>query len=90
MIDARLGEIALGRQIADAAIAARLLVDRARNFERAGKTDAFVEDRFDRDDGCGEAALHVAGAAAIDAPVADRAGERIERPRRARFDDVDV
>ena len=90
VIDARLREITLGREVADAAVAARFLVDGTGDLQRAGEADAFLEDRFDRDDRCREAALHVARAAAVDPTVAHDAGERIDRPRRAGLDDVDV
>jgi hypothetical protein len=43
-----------------------------------------------RHHGGGDAALHVAGAAAVDAPVLHRAGERLEAPPHARLDHVDV
>ena len=86
----RLREIALARQIGDAAEAAGFLVGRAGNLDRAGKIRIDLHEGFDRDDRCGQPALHVAGAAAIDPAVADDAGERIDAPALAGLDHVDM
>ena len=90
VVDLGLREIALLRQIGDAAEAARFLVDRAGNLDRARKIRIDVHERLDGDDRGGEPALHVAGAAAIDLAVRDHAGEGIDRPAVAGLDDVDV
>ena len=90
VIDARLREVALPRQVGDAAEAAGFLVDRAGNLDGAGKIRVDLHEGFDRDDRGGEPALHVAGAAAIDPAVADDAGEGIDGPAVAGLDHVDM
>ena len=74
----------------DAGMAARLLVDRAGQLERAREPDALREDALERDHRGRDAALHVAGAAAVQPAVADHAGERVDAPAVARLDDVEV
>ena len=54
----------------DAGEAAALLVDRAADLDRALQLDAGAPDRFGREHRRGDARLHVAGAAAVDPPVA--------------------
>jgi hypothetical protein len=77
-------------RIADAGEAARLLVHRAGDLEGAGEVDALGQDGLDRDHRGRHAALHVAGAAAIDLAVAHHAGEGIDAPALADLDHVDV
>ena len=74
----------------DAAEAAGFLVGRARNLDGARKIRIDGHEGFGRDDRGGEPALHVAGAAAIDAAVADDAGERIDAPAFAGLHHVDM
>ena len=74
----------------DAAEAAGFLVGRPGNLDRAGKIRIDRHEGFGRDDRGGEPALHVAGAAAIDAAVADDAGERVDAPAVAGLDHVDM
>ena len=85
-----LREIADAREVGDAAEAAGFLVGGSGNLDRAGKIRVDRHEGFGRDDRCGEPALHVAGAAAIDAAVADDAGERVDAPAVAGLDDVDM
>jgi hypothetical protein len=49
-----------------------------------------VDQRLDRDDGCRQSALHVAGAAAVHLAVLDDGGERIHGPAGAGLHDIDV
>ena len=88
VVDAR--EMAGRRQMGDAAVAAGLLVGGRRDLDRAGEVGPEREEGLDRDDRRGEAALHVAGAAAVDAPSIHRAAERVEGPAEAGLDHVDV
>ena len=74
----------------DAAEAAGLLVDRARNLDGAGKVGEDLHEGFGRDDRGGQAALHVAGAAAIDLAVLDDAGKGIDAPAFAGLDHIDM
>src|SRR5690606_13768724 len=90
VVDAGTGEVAALGQIGDAAEAARFLVDGAGDLDGTGMIGTGGDEGLHRDDGGGEAALHVAGAAAIDASVPDDPGERIERPVIAGLDDIDM
>jgi hypothetical protein len=90
VIDARRREPAPLGEIMNAAVAARLLVDGARDLERAGQRLAAVDESLHRDDGGGDAALHVAGAAAEHLSVPHDSRKRVDRPARARLHHVDV
>ena len=67
-----------------------ILVDRARQLERARERTPPASRMLSRDHRGREAALHVAGAAAVEAAVTDRAGERIDAPALAGLDHVEV
>ncbi len=90
MVDARLRKETLGGEVGNAAETARFLVHRARNFDGARKIRIDVHEHFRRDDGSGEAALHVAGAASIDAAVLHDAGIGVDRPAFAGLHHVDM
>ncbi|MPL95501.1 hypothetical protein SDC9_41672 [bioreactor metagenome] len=81
-------EIAAFRKPGDAAEAARFLVRRRRDLDRAGEIGAGGKEGLGGDHRACEAALHVAGAAAID-PAVDQLGpERVARPAMADLDHV--
>ncbi|MNT08320.1 hypothetical protein D3C72_1430590 [compost metagenome] len=90
MIDARRGEPAALGQIGDAAVTAGFLVHRAGNLERPGQRQAGVDQGLDRDDGGGQAPLHVTGAPAINLAVLHLAAEGIDGPAGADLDHVDM
>src|SRR5262249_31691864 len=90
VIDLGLRKMAALGEPGDAAEAAALLIHRAGNLDRARPRNALVEDRLGSDDGGGESALHVAGAAAVDAAVAIPGRERIAGPAATGLDDVDM
>ena len=70
--------------------AAALLVHGAADLERPGQDDARAADRFRGVHRGREARLHVAAAAAVEAPVAHHAAEGLHRPARPGGDDVEV
>ena len=76
----------------EAAGAGRLLLAHRVDQQVAAQADAELGERLRGEDHRGDAALHVAGAAAVDQPVAALAAERVGRPGVARVggDDVDV
>ena len=78
VVDPGAGEEAPLGQVGDPGEAAGFLVHRAGDLDRPGKRDAGLEDRLDRDHRSGDAALHVAGAAAVHLAVADLAGEGVD------------
>src|SRR5690606_35749578 len=90
VIDAGLREEAAAGEIGNAAIAARFLVDRSGDLDRARKPRRHLDQRFRGDDRRRDSALHVAGAAAIDPAVADGAGEGFDGPALAHFNDIDM
>ena len=90
VIDARRGKPAALRQIMHAAVAARLFVDGARDLERPRQSRAGVDQRFDRDDGRRKAALHVAGAPAVDSAFLHHGGERVQGPSAAGLHHIDM
>ena len=75
-------------EVGDAAKAAGLFVGGARDFDGTGKLGHQVTEDLCSDDRGGKAALHVAGAAAVDLAVLELAAERIEGPAAAGFDHV--
>ena len=81
-------EIPLLGEVGDAAIAARFLVGRGADLDRAGETGMGVDEGFGGDDGGRDAAFHVAGAAAIDAAIPDLTAEGIGGPAMSGFHDV--
>jgi hypothetical protein len=90
VIDPRRREPTFAREKRDPGEAAGLLVDRARDLERAIEPDARRQDALDRDHRSREPALHVARAAAIEAAVPDHARKRVDGPPLAGRHDVDV
>src|SRR3546814_18995931 len=64
----------------DTGIAARFLVDRAGDLDRAGKVDCLVQQRLDGDAAGRQFALHVAVAAPPEAAVTDLPTEGIDGP----------
>jgi hypothetical protein len=90
MVDARYREPAALREIMHTAVAARFLIDGARDLERPRKLLAGVDERLHGDDGRGDPALHVAGAAAEDLAVPDDPGEGVHRPAGTGLHHVDV
>ena len=90
VVDARPRHDALVGEIGDAAIAARFLVRRAGNLDGAGMVGKEGEEGLHRHDRGRQPALHVAGAAAVDAPLAHGPAERIEAPAGAGLDHVDM
>ena len=90
VVDTRLGEIALAREMGDAAESARFFVHRAGYLYRAREIRIRPDEGLDGYDRGGEPALHVARAAAIDAAVSHHALERIDGPAVSRLDHVDM
>src|SRR5690606_21082207 len=77
-------------QIGDAAEAARFLVGGGADLDGAAVAGAGGEEGFGGDDAGGEPALHVAGAAAVDAVALDLGAERVARPAVADLDNIMV
>src|SRR5882724_782050 len=78
------------RQIVHASISARLFIDGPGNLQRSRQLRGAVDQCLDGDDGRREAALHVAGAPAIDPAVPYVSGERVDGPAAAALYDIDV
>ena len=85
-----MGETALLRQPGDAPVAAAFLVAGRRDLDRPGRVGPEREEGLDRHDRRGEAALHVAGAAAIDPPRLQFAAEGVPGPAEPRLHHVDM
>ena len=75
-------------EIGDAAIAARFLVGRGGDLDGAAKAGAGGDEGLGGDDGGGQPALHVAGAAPVDAATVDFAAEGVAGPAMADLDHV--
>ncbi len=88
VLDAGGVEAALFGEVGDAAIAAGFLVGGGGDFDGAPEVGAGGDEGLGRDDRGGEAALHVAGAAAIDAVALDFGAEGIAGPAVADLDHV--
>ena len=74
----------------DACEAAAFLVDRSADLDRAGKRDVGPPQRFGREHRGGKARLHVADPTAVDLPVANERGKRVDGPACASRHDVGV
>ena len=83
-------EMALLAQPLDPGEAAALFVHTATDFDGAGELHPSAPNRFDRDDGCRNARLHVTGTPPEDLPVGHHAGEGVDGPARAGRHHVDV
>jgi hypothetical protein len=90
VVDARRRKKAALGQIMHAAVAARFLIDGARDLERAGELCAQIDEDFHGDDGSRESALHVARAAAEEFALTHGAGKGIDGPAGAGLYHIDM
>ena len=90
VVDPRPGEPTPLGEVRDPGVAAQFLIDRAGDLERALEPDARGQNALQRDHRSREPALHVAGAAAVQAAALDHARERVDGPAPSGLDHVDV
>ena len=88
VLDAGRVEAALFGEVGDAAIAAGFLIRRGADLDRAAEIGAGGDEGLGGDDTGGEAALHVAGPAAIDAVALHLGAEGVAGPAMADLDHV--
>src|ERR1700733_15896259 len=90
VIDAGRGEPTALRQVVYAAVAAGFFIDGAGDFQRSRQTRARIDQRFDRDDGCRESALHVTRTSTVHFAVSNDRGKRIDGPSGTRLHHIDM
>ena len=84
------GDLSRLGQPGDAGVSSGLLVRRPRDLERAAEPGARPPEDFRREEGGGDASLHVARAAPPDGPVANLPRERVGGPAGARGNHVEM